>query len=228
MKVVVLMGQSNMSGRGNLKDSVLPMEGVNKWDGNQWVKAVEPLHFDAPKAAMGLAGKFAEEACAAENNIEIGFVATAVGGTEIARWIPGGDLFENAIRQTKLALESVSGAELSAVLWHQGESDCNCEERASKYFDRFIAMVAEFRSLLNQPSLPFIIGELGRFVVEHEPSIFYTSIVESHAKAIPLIQPAALVSTDGLLDRGDNLHFDSSSLHELGRRYYAAYHKLVK
>ena len=36
------------------------------------------------------------------------------------------------------------------------------------------------------------------------------------------------VETKDLNHRGDNLHFDTESLHTLGERYYSVYEKVVK
>ena len=57
--------------------------------------------------------------------------------------------------------------EVAAVLWLQGENDGGKEVAARSYEENLKALIARFRSDLNEPDLPFVIGQInstyGRF-----------------------------------------------------------------
>ena len=50
----------------------------------------------------------------------------------------------------------------------------------------------------------------------------------AHQEIARSVAGVAFVSSKDLMHRGDNLHFDSPSQREFGRRYAAAYLELVK
>ena len=89
----LLVGQSNMAGRGEVTDADrVPDPNIlmlNK--ANEWVPAVDPLHFDKPKiAGVGLGRSFAREIAKANPGITIGLIPCAVGGSPITCWEVGG------------------------------------------------------------------------------------------------------------------------------------------
>jgi len=72
-------------------------------------------------------------------------------------------------------------------------------------------LVTDLRSDLQQPDLPFIAGELGRWNPD------YTGIRKEMEQIPEVIPNAHLVSTAGLT-ADDTHHFDRSSVRELGKR----------
>jgi hypothetical protein len=72
------------------------------------------------------------------------FVPAAVGGTEIARWAPDGDLHPLIIK----AIESAQkrGLKITHLFWHQGESDAYLHTSKKDYEARFMAMLADIRA----------------------------------------------------------------------------------
>ena len=92
----LLMGQSNMAGRGTVRDEDRSTDRrilvLNK--DHTWMPAAEPLHFDKPNivgVGPGLAFARDMKASAAEE-VVIGLVPCAVGGSLLKRWQKGGDL----------------------------------------------------------------------------------------------------------------------------------------
>ncbi|KAJ9444037.1 hypothetical protein DIPPA_59827 [Diplonema papillatum] len=234
MKVFLLMGQSNMSGRGELNESRLPLSGVMMWKNNNWLEAVEPLCAD-PRAAMGLAGEFARlfvDDTKPSHTACIGFIGLAVGGSPLSDWEPGGIHYVTAVETVTAALQA-SGAppcELAGILWHQGETDCSEAHLADSWALRFARSMNTFRGTLAdlgflpaQDVLPIIIGQLGTFVAKRENLPFYTIVQEQITKSCAHVSNTSLVAVTGLSDKGDNLHFNSDSLHLLGERYYNAF-----
>jgi len=74
-------------------------------------------------------------------------------------------------------------------------------------------------SLLGDPDLPFIAGEIGYFA----KSTPINAVIGQLPKYVP---HTAVVSAEGLTDKGDKTHFDARSARELGRRYAQAMIKL--
>jgi hypothetical protein len=114
---------------------------------------------------------------------------------------------------------------LRAILWHQGESDAT-PERSVMYEAKLRALIARFRADLAVPNVPFIIGQLGQF--PGRPWTDATRRIDAAHRTIAATMPnVAYVSSDGLRDKGDALHFDAASARELGRRYAEAFARLA-
>ena len=229
MHIFVLAGQSNMSGRGAVGEidrTAHPRIFVMNAN-DEWVTAVEPLHFDKPRiAGVGPGLAFAKEVADKNPDIRIGLVPTAVGGSPIQTWTPGAihegtglHPWDDAVRRLQLAKQA---GELKAVLWHQGEGDSGAG-RAPFYEERLHDLIRRFRAAAGDDNLPFIVGQLsqtkdwseGRHIVN-----------KAHASVPDKIPNTLFVSSDGLTDKGDGTHFDAASARELGRRYAAAYAQL--
>jgi len=135
--IFVLAGQSNMAGRGALDEAaavppdprVVVFSPVD--DKEVWHPATDPLHPDTNgrKAGVGPGMAFAHELLRLAPRIapSIGLVPCAYGGSELARWEEGGDLFAAAVARVRRCMAEGDATDVIAgVLWHQGESDC-CE-----------------------------------------------------------------------------------------------------
>src|SRR5690606_21817210 len=218
--IYILMGQSNMAGRGKVTpeyrdqhhDRVIML---NKE--NQWVEARHPLHFDKPKAAgvgpgRSLGGAMAD----ADPNVTIGLVPCAVGGTTIRKWTPGGydsvtDVhpYDDAIRRIK---EAMKKGIIKGVLWHQGEGDAG-PKSSQVYVDKLTELIDRVRKEVGNPELPFVVGQLARYRDHYQ-------YINNELPKLPAQVPYTIVvSSEGLWHRGDGTHFDSPSASEYGRRY---------
>ena len=224
MDIFLLMGQSNMAGRGLLED-VEPIcdERIRVFQDGRWAVAEEPLHHDRPTAGIGLAMSFARTMLDADPDTDIGLVPRAVGSTPLERWMPGADLYEGAM---VAAREAAMDGTIKAVLWHQGEHDSKSEADASSYTQRFSTMVTTLRERLDTPSLPVIVGELGGYLSKR-PDFPHYRIVNAELRKVPETVPhSAFVNAEGLTDKGDSLHYDARSLRVFGERYADAYRRL--
>jgi hypothetical protein len=215
--VFLLIGQSNMAGRGPVgpEDRTIDPRVFTLTPDRQWRPAADPLAFDKPAlAGVGPGLAFAKAVARAHPDWIVGLVPAAFGGSSLDEWKPGGRLYTDALTRTRVAL--AGGGQLAAILWHQGESDTK-PELAATYVERFRLFAASLRRDLNAPEVPIIAGEIGRFVAGGEAINRQLGLLPS---AVPHCR---LVSSEGLTDKGDHLHFDSSSARELGRRYAAAF-----
>lgn len=222
LNIFLLIGQSNMAGRGRLDEVPrLVHPDAFMFRAGCWVTAEEPIHTDKPEiAGIGLGMSFAVSLIHEAGMAPVGLVPCAVGGTPLKRWIPGADLYENAIATTRAA---VVGGTLSGILWHQGEGDSGSREDAASYGERFRKMIQSLRSDLSAESVPVIAGELGPFLQYHEGCDFF-KLVNTQLKELESSLTAyACVSAQGMQDNGDSLHFNATSLRELGIRYAEAF-----
>jgi hypothetical protein len=220
--IFLLLGQSNMAGRGAVEpqDLVVHPRIFKQTEAKTWAPAVDPLHFDKPAiAGVGLASTFARVVAEREPRAAIGLVPAAFGGTSLDEWAPGGKLYTNAVERAKLAL--AGGAKLRALLWHQGEADSGPEKRAT-YAERFAKFVKQLRADLGAPDVPIIVGEIFEGRTTNAPM---NEVLMALPKSVP---NCASVSAAGLKDKGDQTHFDSPSLREFGRRYAAAFLQIEK
>lgn len=216
----LLIGQSNMAGRG-LLDSTTPLThpNISMYRDEKWQTATEPLHTDKTTAGISLGISFAHHLLNQAPNTQIGLLPCAVGGTPLSRWMPDKDLYENAVSITKSVLSQ--GDTLKGILWHQGEADSKDIPTANSYETRITEMIATLRSELNANHVPFIAGELGHFLQNHEQCMYFTKVNQTLRT---LKTPHyACATAHGLTDIGDDVHFDGPSLREFGRRYAAHY-----
>ncbi|MEY4534561.1 MAG: hypothetical protein RLZZ246_879 [Planctomycetota bacterium] len=224
LELFLLVGQSNMAGRGTLEaEDTRPI--ARLWSFNQqaqWVPAIDPLHFDKPKVVgVGPGRTFGIVMAEAWPSAEIGLIPAAVGGSSVRAWAPGAidsatktHPYDDAIARARVALRS---GRLAGILWLQGESDGNARN-AADYEPRLRAVIANLRRDLNAPDVPFLIGQMGRFA--EKPWNTYRTRVDSMHRAIAATTPqAGFVLTEGLRHRGDTIHYDTPSVREIGRRY---------
>lgn len=224
LHVYLLMGQSNMAGRGKVDAASEPNDRrlLVFTQEQTWAVAKDPLHWDKPKVAgVGLGLNFAKTMADAQPGTTIGLVPCAFGGTPLSRWEKGGDLYTAAVERARAAMKTGT---LSGVLWHQGESDSG-EQLAATYRERLVRMFQDLRADLGMPSLPIVVGELGRFHTERigKPSQMINDALHAASKELSAV---AVVSSESLQDGGDKLHFGADALREFGRRYAAAMLKL--
>jgi hypothetical protein len=227
LHLYLLIGQSNMAGRGVVEDQdkVVHPRVVMFTKEQAWAPALDPLHFDKSIAGVGLGSTFGRTMADADPSITVGLIPCAVGGTPLSRWQKDQDLYAAAMVRAKAALKDGT---LRGILWHQGESDSGRQETAESYAARLAQMVKDLRAELGAGDVPFVAGELGPFLVKEKdgkPSFWPT--VNEQIHSLPKLVPnTAVVSAEGLKHKGDQVHFDSASLREFGKRYAAAMQKL--
>jgi hypothetical protein len=221
LQLFLLVGQSNMAGRGTVEETDrVPIPGVFALNKELvWVPAVDPLHFDRPqRIGVGIGRSFARTLLETNPSAVIGLIPAAVGGTSLAQWSPEGELFADAVRRAKAARKS---GVLRGILWHQGESDSTQEADGRSYRERWIKMISALRQELGAPDVPVVVGQLGEFLLPDRP---LSAIVNEQLAAIPLTAPfTAFASSARLADQGDRVHFNSGSYREFGRRYALAF-----
>lgn len=209
-----------MSGRGVIEpQDRVPIPGIYKLNsGSRWVPATDPLNSDVPKrVGVGPGREFARAVLRERPGEPIGLLSAAVGGTTLNQWGAEGRFYKRAVRMLKHGQKSGT---LRAILWHQGESDAaSSAEHARTYARRWVALMQRLRQDAGCPDVPIIVGTLGDFVKRP-----HAKIINTQLQRVPtMLDNVVLVSSEGLRDGGDGLHFDSRSQRTLGRRFAAAY-----
>lgn len=219
----ILAGQSNMAGRGQVEpQDTEPHPRVFVLDRNgQWQPAVEPLHFDKPgMAGVGPGLAFGKAMAEQKPDVKIGLIPCAAGGSAISAWTPGSYHeqtksypYDDTIRRARIA--RTTGV-IKGILWHQGESD-STPDRAQVYLAKLITLIEDFRWDLGDGNLPFVVGQLGDFVVAENPN---AEIINNILRRLPQTVPnTACADAADLTPKSDNIHFDAESARTLGRRY---------
>jgi len=229
-RVFLLMGQSNMAGRGSIEaldraenPRILAMQA----DGG-WTRARDPLHWDKPTVAgVGPGMAFARALLPALPVGEtIGLIPAAFGGTSLKwwkkdftgsqRWPNGKTYFDNAITLA----QTVPASDLAGILWIQGESDASAaqQDQGAGYRRDLHALIADLRADLHRPDLPFIAATLKPWRPEE------ATVLNTVYLALPKeVANAAVVNTRAPELAGrlrnkvdDEPHYDAASARLLG------------
>ena len=214
-----------MAGRAEIepqdKDSITNVLLFTGIDGREWEKAVNPLNkYSTVRKAlamqkMGPGYTFAKKMGKAFPDIKLGLVVNAKGGTSISEWMPGTELYNEAMKRVKLAMKY---GKIKGIVWHQGESDVS---KSQTYLQSLTTLIQAIRNELNTPDLPFIAGE----VAEENPlRIAFNQILlhlPEKAKTTAVITAEGTATIDGT-------HFNSASQRLLGERYALEMIRLTK
>jgi len=223
MKSVLLIGQSNMAGRGYLHE-VTPIynENIFMLRNGRWQMMTEPIHFDRSVAGVGPAASFAQAWCNANKNEQIGLIPCAEGGSSIDEWNKEGALFRHAVSEAKFAMEN---SELIAILWHQGESDGR-SKKYKNYYHKLNILVNSFRKELGDLEVPFIVGGLGNYLGKSgfgRSCVEYDLINQELLKYVENNRNCYFVTGEKLYPNPDGIHINAESQRRFGIRYFKAY-----
>ena len=225
--VFLMIGQSNMAGRGTLLESDFDetFEGVFLLDSlDTPVPATHPFN-QYSTIRKSLSMQQMNPACAFSKEIhsktgrKVLLVVNAKGGTGLDSWMPGTLYFNEAVRRTR---EAEKHGTLKAILWHQGCTDGD-KGKVDDYADRLCAMVTALRDSLGAPRIPFVAGEVARW------NSYAGPLNAQIHSAVERLEPSACVSSEGcgmLRDESDP-HFSREGQLLLGGRYAGKVLELV-
>lgn len=242
-QIFLLMGQSNMSGRGDLAElppdwhtpdpriRVLSNDGVLRL-------ALEPIdsadnQIDAVSAdraaGVGPALAFAKAVVEYRPESSILLVPCAKGGTLIAVWAPaeGRDtLYGSCLARAREAAEVGT---IAGVLWYQGESDTDSYELASAWPGAFESLISVLRADTGKPDLPVLMVSIGDRPINGPYAARFIAWHELQAAQNALLAPGVMVVPAAALDRNDDeLHLSTIGALELGQRLADAWLALTE
>lgn len=225
MKSILMIGQSNMAGRGFINE--VPMicnERILMLRNAGWQMMAEPINYDRPNAGIGLAGSFAAMWCMEHEGEQIGLIPCAEGGSSLDDWAVDKNLFKNAVIQVGFAMQD---SELIGILWHQGESD-SYGGGYQTYYKKLQVIIESLRKELNAFEVPLIIGGLGDFLGKNGFGLNcteYELVNEQLLRFAREQENSCFVTAEGLTPNPDGIHMDAVSQRRFGVRYYEAFVK---
>ena len=231
LKVFILAGQSNAMGQYANK-SLLPTELQNpqeavilRADGT-WT-ALQPGRNAATTNDFGPEITFGHDMAAAWPGQNIAIVKVGYGATTLAvDWNPDNPGarytdFLNAVNAAMAELSVGYDAQLTGMLWMQGESDALDLGYAQAYEANLESFVTSVREDLGVAGLPFVIGQ-----ISEAPAWTYGSIVrQAQADAAQALPFTLMISTADLSLL--NNHYDAAGQMALGSRFAGAMLALI-
>jgi hypothetical protein len=221
--IFLLAGQSNMAGRGVIAaaDTLASTRVLTLDKNNQWVYAKEPLHFYEPqRTGLDCGLSFGKELSKLlGNNIIIGVVPCAVGGSSVEQWLydstyRGVQLYSNL--RTRSTLAQHDGI-IKGILWHQGETNANAHNYPD-YQQKLRQLFLNIREDLDQPDLPVYAGELASFL-SRATNPFADSVNKDLHALSASMKNLYLINTADLSPKPDSIHFDAASQRLIGKRF---------
>lgn len=230
-EVFLLMGQSNMAGRGKIETGDdEPMPGIFVLDGQcglddprpvhpiTWRPAAHPLHLNEPqKEQFGLGVDFAYRYRELNPHVTVGLIPCAWGGQPIDALGPGRPLYANAVQRARVAAED---GIVVGVLWHQGESDTASIAASAEYGTKLREFIVSLRADIDE-NLMFVIGDLAQTLSMDRDAEIRANVrtVREQLREIASAPGNGWVASLGLDTAEDNTHFTREALRQFGRRY---------
>ena len=225
IKSFLMLGQSNMAGRGFVNE-VPPIynERIQMLRNGRWQMMTEPINYDRPVAGVSLVSSFADEWCSENKEDTIGLIPCAEGGSSLDDWAIDKVLFRHAISEAKFAMET---SELAGILWHQGETD-SFNGNYKTYYKKLLLIIETLRKELNAPDIPLIIGGLPDFLGKEgfgKNCTEYALVNKELEKFASEQDNCYFVTAKGLTSNPDGIHIDAVSQRKFGLRYFEAFSK---
>lgn len=223
--VFIMAGQSNMAGRGVIaaQDTIPNKRILTVNAKGELVLAKEPLHFYEPnRTGLDCGMSFSKTLLQhIPKNITILILPTAVGGSAMQQWLSdstyrGVNLLSNF--KEKVAIGQKYGT-IKAVLWHQGESDAT-EKNIGLYSQRLPELFKIFRASVNNNTLPILMGELGSYSKTDKNWQIINSKIRDYVRNDGY---SALIATQDLKHKGDDVHFNAEGQRTIGQRFAEKY-----
>jgi hypothetical protein len=244
-RVILLAGQSNMTGQGRAAKLPPPYNQPHKririWAHNRW-------EYFVPQRSFGPGLKLAHELAAYWPDDTIGVIKVAIGGTGILSFQPDwtkesadrtkdgrkGDLYRDMTDAIKEA-RKVSKLELMGFAWKQGGKDMRSKELAEEYLANFSKMITGLRKDLGVPDLPAFIAayatreefeNFGGAINKGRPGTH--AVIKAQLDAADRIRHVTTFSHGKLPCHQDGIHYNTDGQLILGKmfadqvkRYYA-------
>ena len=240
--IFLCFGQSNMEGNARIEQQDLEnvdprfqmMAAVSdksrKRTAGKWYTAVPPLcRENTGLTPVDYFGRTMVENLPADQ--KVGIVMVAIGGCKIQAFMPDSiaayvqtapEWMKSALKAyendpynylLKLARKAQKKGVIKGILLHQGESNTGDEAwlwQVKSVYDRLLADLG-----LNAEDVPLLAGEVvnsdrGGTCAAHNP------VVDRLPEVIPT---AHVISSSGLTENFDRLHFNAAGYREFGRRY---------
>lgn len=236
----VLMGQSNMTGYGDLDElpNNFPKNGSHLFNFSNTGAieyAQEPIDSGVNEvysvaqdfvAGVGPGLSFADTLYDYYPYMDIGLIPCAKGGSTMDEWFPSRStdtLYGACLVRIQDAMKH---SEFLGVLWYQGESDTVEIELAESWPAKFENVIATLRQDTEMSELPVCFAQLAVVGVQQQRALvlLYWDYLKQLQEVLAVnLQDdyVTMIRTDDLSVRDDGLHLDTASELEVGRRFAA-------
>ena len=232
--IYLCIGQSNMAGRADIdefeknsanSDRVYLFTGLNEWKNagcgerygkvqgyNRYSTVEDKAKFNGTSPAH----EFARYLTNADENIAVGIVSNAIGGTSIQKWQKNSPYgyYSQAVMRAKRAMEYGT---LKGIILHQGEQNAQNFESYPKLLQQ---LVSDLRNDLGIDDLPIVVGKL----YENDTNNAFNIMLEETASKI---KNCGVVSVSDVTLNSDDIHYDTTSQRMVGARYGYEMKKLI-
>ncbi|MFA6288669.1 MAG: sialate O-acetylesterase [Opitutaceae bacterium] len=146
-------------------------------------------------------------------DVPVGFICTAVGGTEVSEWVPSGQHYS----RLKQALQLAGSHGVRAVLWHQGESDSIAGTSTDDYARLLEQVISQSRVDAGWP-VPWGVA-LASYHPKRKATADRQRAVIAGQRKVTAEYPGVFQgpATDSFHERGllaDSVHFNAEGLAE--------------
>jgi hypothetical protein len=240
LSLVILAGQSNMSGRGDLPAEHSTHPRIFMFGNDyRWKSAREPvdaaygqvdLISEDRDAGFGPALAFATSVLKRNPELIIGLIPCAKGASSIKEWQR--DLSENTLYGSclKRVRAATTTGTVAGMLFFQGETDALDPERfpkwspsASSYPEKFATFLDDLRGDLSLATMPVVFAQIGTNKAPRDYVNWEALKEQQKSSKLPCV---AMITTDDLA-LADAVHFTTESYRIIGQRYAEAFLQLT-
>jgi hypothetical protein len=243
LKLFILAGQSNMSGRGKVPEFLKKTNPRIFVFGNdyQWKIAEEPIDSPAGQidhvsedldAGFSPAMSFAERLLESDANMVIGLIPCAKNSTSISAWQQDtkvSTLYGSCLNRIRQAAKMGVPA---GLLFYQGETDStdpllNPTKGISdpkQWAQLFGKMVQDWRSDLSSPTLAVVFAQLA---ANSDPKYFINWEVIKEQQASVNLPYCRMIKTEDLTVV-DGVHLSIEGYQETGKRFADDYLQIIR
>jgi len=239
MQLFILMGQSNMSGKGDIPESQVANPRIYVFGNDyHWGLAIEPV--DDPfnqvdkvskdSAGYSPASSFAATILQQHPDMVIGLIPCAKSGSSIYEWrrsLSDNSLYGSCLKRVRAA--SVMG-NVAGIIFFQGETETQALSEPeqillpNQWANDFEEIINDWRSDMNLPELPVVFAQIG---TNTKPDQFKNwAIVQEQQSSVQLLFCEMVTTKD--LSLKDEVHFTTESYRIIGQRFAEAYLGLLK
>ena len=220
--VILMGGQSNMVGQGNISDlekTKLPRK-IEYFNFGRSASLLQ--HSDKFGPEVGIAWVLSEQF----PNQRFLLIKYAIGGASLLDWAPdydaekaeitGNARFGNMYADLLKVTDSICSGfdtKLTALLWMQGERDARIPEAGKEYEQNFKAFIEAIRQDTQTPELPIIFGSVNPSEARY-PAV--ATVREAQQQIDQQLPQTILIDTDSLEKWDDDVHYSSAGILELG------------
>jgi iduronate 2-sulfatase len=234
--VVLLAGQSNMGGKGQISGLTPPLASPQA-DVQFYYNSDDVVHDTANESSwvtlrpgggqqFGPEVAFGRTVADALPSHNLALIKSYYGGTNLSNhWNPPSGfaytIFKNTVSAALTDLTNASHTyTITGMLWTQGETDANGTRTTAQYQTDLNELIADVRSNYGA-DLPFFISRLAD--TQTHVSMTAKADIRSAQENVAAADPFAfLIDTDGF-SVGDTLHFSTAGQIQLGTAFGQSY-----